>query len=255
MKKKNKHVDKQDRQFDFERWLRQTINGGEAVRLIDGERIIEGNGDTIGDTVGTYGKGGVIVGKSGTDGVVRWAPYPWVSYETVTHHLLKQTLITHVMLSIEEDHGNPQKLRGEKLLPVALTHDLSEIVGEGDVNYHVKNASVSSRALHKRKDRLQHDAVLSSLHPEWRSYFPHPPDVNGSFPEIERSFWEAAEYIGYCLFMLEEVRLGNISPEHVALFMNNTERYIGLLEKVTDTFASVREFLDREIVPKWERLR
>lgn len=236
-------------QFDLERWLRLTINGRTTAHLEYPDRIID---DKL-SVVGKFGGGGAILGKSGTDGIVRWALYPGISFETVTHHLLKQTLIARIMLGIEEDHENPNGLRFDKILSCALTHDLSETVVT-DVNYHEKNKSASSRAHHKRKDRIAHDKVVDGLRPEWRAYFPAPPDVNEEYPEVEKLFWQSAELVGYCLFMLEELRIDCLSDEHKVKFFSDVERYIGRLEAVSTTFSSVREMLDMEIMPKWHRL-
>lgn len=235
--------------FDMEQWLRRTINGSAGEHLTDTKTIVNG----VGETLGNVGAGGRIRGKSGTDGIARWEPYPGVSFETVTHHLLKQTIITHVMLKIEEDHDNPQGLRAEKLLSCALTHDLSEIIGT-DINYHQKNKDASTRAHHKRRDSLAHTQVVAGVHPEWRAYLPASPDINDEYPEVEKLFWNCAELLGYCLFMLEEVRLGNINNQHMILFHDGVKRNIARLEEKSKTFASVREFLDMEILPKWQRL-
>lgn len=244
--KRNKE---QKNPFDLERWLRRTINGDTRAHLTDVNIIV----DNTGKPLGIVGRGGAIVGKSGTDGIARWAPYPGVSFETVTHHLLKQTIITRIMLKIEEDHENPRGLRAEKLLSCALTHDLSEVVGT-DVNYHQKNKDANTRVHHKRRDSLAHAQVVAGLRPEWRTYFPGPPDINDEYPEIEKLFWNCAELVGYCLFMLEEIRLGNISNQHTVLFYSDVTRYIGRLEERSQTFVSAREFLDVEILPKWQRL-
>ncbi|MEK7131355.1 MAG: YfbR-like 5'-deoxynucleotidase [Patescibacteria group bacterium] len=233
----------------MERWLRQTINGDAGARLTNTNTIV----NRLGEMLGNVGAGGVIAGKNGTDGIARWAPYPGVSFETVTHHLLKQMIITHIMLKIEEDHENPRELRADKLLSCALTHDLSEIIGT-DVNYHQKNKNANTRVHHKRRDSLAHAQVISGLRPEWRSYIPAPPDINDEYPEIEKLFWNCAELVGYCLFMLEEVRLGNIGNQHMVSFHDDVQKYITRLEEKSKAFASVREFLDVEILPKWQRL-
>ena len=239
----------QGNRFDLEQWLRRTINGGAGAHLTDMNIIVDGAGKPI----GCFGAGGAIFGKSGTDGIARWAPYPGVSFETVTHYLLKQTIITQIMLKIEEDHENPRGLRAEKLLSCALTHDLSETIGT-DINYHQKNKNANTRVHHKRSDNLAHAQVVAGLHPEWRAYLPAPPDVNDEYPEVEKLFWNSAELVGYCLFMLEEVRLGNISNQHMVLFHDDVKKYIARLEERSKAFASAREFLDVEIVPKWQRL-
>ncbi len=237
-------------QFDLEQWLRRTITGDVGGAHLTDVNIIMTD---AGNFVGICGDGGAIIGKSGTDGVARWAPYPGVTFETVTHHLLKQTIITRIMLKIEEDHDNPRALRTEKLLWCALTHDLSEIIGT-DINYHQKNKDANTRAYHKRRDRVAHAQVVAGLRPEWRAYFPSPPDVNDQYPEAERLFWDCAELIGYCLFMLEEVRLGKLRDEHMVIFHNDVKNYIVRLEEKSVMFVSAREFLDVEIVPKWQSL-
>jgi len=240
---------KQEDLFDLEQWLRRTINGDTKACLTDMNIII----DDAGKPLGVVGAGGVFAGKSGTDGIARWAPFPGVSFETVTHHLLKQTIITMIMLKIEEDYENPRGLRADKLLSCALTHDLSEVIGT-DINYHQKNKDTHTRARHKRRDSLAHAQVVAGLRPEWRAYLPAPPDINDEYPEVEKSFWNCAELTGYCLFMLEEVQLGNISNQHMVSFHDDVNRYIARLENKSAVFASVRELLDVEIAPKWKRL-
>lgn len=241
---------KRERRFDLERWLRDTINGCVGLAYISEKNAVMAY---AGHCLGVLGDGGRIIGKTGTDSIARWAPYPGVSFETVTHHLLKQALIVHIMLKIEEDHENPRGLRAEKILLCALTHDLSEIVGT-DINYHEKNKSAATRAWHKTRDRVAHDSVVAGLRPQWRAYFPAPPDVNGEYPEKERLFWESSELAGYCLFMLEEVRLGNLRDEHTTAFHDDVKKLMARLEERAADFVSARELLDTEILPKWREL-
>lgn len=241
--------------FDLEKWFRWALNGAAGYKLGAHRTICNPDGRII----GYYGDGGRVERFTdskdigGLESVVRFSLYPGVSMETLTHHHWKQTMIAKIMLDIEMKYGNPFNLR-QKLLDVAFTHDLSEILGT-DINYHVKNKDQKSKAAYKRKDLAMHKQAVAGLRPEWRAYFPPPPDVNDDFPETERRFWEACELVGYCLFMLEEIDLGNICAEHIVRFYSDVSGYISRLGGMEDEWASVDEMLFWEIMPKFTRLQ
>ncbi len=244
--------------FDLEKWLRRTINGADGFvgyRLAMSQTILNPDGNII----GYYGEGGKVqdffgAKIGGMESVVRFSLYPGVSMETLTHHHWKQAIITRMMLGIEAEYGNPRQLRPEKILGVAFTHDLSEILGT-DVNYHIKNKNRQFKAANKRRDLALHNQVIAGLRPEWRAYFPPPPDVNDEFPETERRFWEASELIGYCLFMLEEIDLDHICDENMVNFYGDVKGYVLRLTAMEEDFESARELLFWEILPKFERLK
>lgn len=243
------------RSFDLEKWLRWAINGNAGFRLAMAKTILSSSGRII----GYFGEGGKVedfIGDKigGMESVVRFSRYPGVSMETLTHHHWKQAIIAKVMLGIEAEYGNPRQLRPEKILGVAFTHDLSEILGT-DVNYHIKNKDQKSKVANKRNDRALHQLAVIGLRPQWRPYFPAPPDVNDEFPEMERKFWEACELVGYCLFMLEEIDLGNICDENIVRFYSDVSRYISTLIDRQDELESVIEMLSWEIIPKFTRLK
>ena len=236
--------------FDLEKWLRQMINGATGFKLGESRTIR----NPAGNIIGSYGEGGRVEHFTGAEiggmeSVARFSLYPGVSMETLTQHHWKQAVIAHIMLGIEAEHGNPRQLRPEKILGVAFTHDLSEILCS-DVNYHVKNKDQKSKVAHKRKDLAMHHRALKDLRPEWRAYFPAPPDVNDEFPETERKFWEACELAGYCLFMLEEIALGNICDQHIVHFYDDVNGYVVRLIAMGNELESVSEMLSSEILPK-----
>ena len=251
-----KRRDKDTRSFDLEKWLRQTINGATGYKLGEHRTIL----NPAGKIIGYYGEGGRVENFTGAkeiggmESVVRFSLYPGVSMETLTHHHWKQEIIARIMLGIEADHGNPRQLRPEHILGVAFTHDLSETLGT-DVNYHVKNKDRQSKVANKRKDFALHHQAVAGLRPEWRAYFPPPPDVNDLFPETERRFWEACELVGYCLFMLEEVDLGNICDRYLVGFYRDVKSYILRLTAMEEDFASVGEMLSWEILDKFTQLQ
>lgn len=234
----------------LEQWLRWTLSGDFRATLGKDSSILGPDGSNLGQ----YNPvGGRIAGRGGTDSIARWSPYPGVTFEAVTHHLFKQTMITRLMLGIEKDYGNPHSIRSDMLIMCAVTHDLLEAL-KTDVNYHDKVRNAEARAQNQITDRVAHDQMLAGLRPEWRGYFPAPIDVNLAFSAIEREFWDAAEYVGYSIFMLEEVRLGTIGRAQARAFVGDTVRYIERLEAHAKVFISARELLEKEIRPMWLEL-
>ncbi len=197
---------------------------------------------------------------SGLFQALSWRVDSWnTTPENDLEHSFKQDLLAIRMLVIEESNGNPYNLCYFRVLSWALMHDLSEgdPQSEGDVNYWKKRedpqTELASRRLEAEISRKIMNRLFSS---EYQYWHPKNLDMDVSVSENEKTIWTAMGEINHCLFMLEEINIGRISRARRMRFYNNILNvHVEYMKKNAWHFTSVREIVEKEILPKWEAVR
>ena len=184
----------------------------------------------------------------------------WQStFETVTGHSLKQSMQVIKMLTIEGAHGNPHNLDFYRLLRWSLGHDLPEgMTKDGDGNYYKKRKDKETLAFHDKEEANAHREIMEGI------FSPEYEDAYLSFPisrvdpdkkpeeQPHEIFWKAAEQISHCYFMLEEINLYTVDRARRKRWHDNVMNvHIEWLKNNAMHFVSVREIVEKELVPKW----
>ena len=182
--------------------------------------------------------------------------------ESVTEHHHKQFFLMTRMMLIENKKGDEvirQKLDFIRLLVWANFHDLAEGHDDFyDVHYHIKRANLEVR---KKFDEIEARCMAEILEnifsieyqSEYSTFSIGRIDYEkNKDDQVIEIFWQAAEHISHCLFMLEEIKLRKISRERRKRFHNDVyEDHIHWLTNNAWHFASVREIVEKELLPKW----
>jgi 5'-deoxynucleotidase YfbR-like HD superfamily hydrolase len=163
---------------------------------------------------------------------------PHVSRENVLWHTFKQTIIVLIMNAAEKHAGNPHNLDFYWLLQCAFTHDLGESI-VGDVSRLDKTADDEAR------EEKGYQQVMTTLVPWFLlKYFPQPIDRDPQASQNMKEFWEAAEFIGYVMFALEEAKNTSYPEEARATWRGIADYYRADLKKAATKFAGVRLFVE-----------
>ncbi|OGH79141.1 MAG: hypothetical protein A2469_03660 [Candidatus Magasanikbacteria bacterium RIFOXYC2_FULL_40_16] len=177
--------------------------------------------------------------------------------ENVLEHKFKLVLLIIRMLVVERARGNPHRLDFFRVLSWPPLHDMAEgdSRSEGDVNYWTKRKTSETEAASRNlEDEILQDIMGRLFSLRYRDFHPRNLDVY-CVPIDEKIFWSAAEKIGFCLFMLEEIKIGRISRARQLRFYNNVNyKLVDWLRTNAWHFDSVREIVEGEIMPKWKAL-
>lgn len=236
---------------DYERWMRQLLAGIKSVRRWKKKEIFSqegffGNGfnwlraylflPVVNFFVKLFSQ------------VARFVD-PWnATPENVLEHSFKQAMIIQKMLAIEIYRGNRHHLDCYRLLQYAINHDLAESV-VGDILYHEKLKN--KEHLDKKEFEAYQKIIENGVKDDYSIYFSFPFGRTDLGDQAEMAFWDVSEKIGYCYFMLEEILYGRLSKKEAYKFYCDVrDHHLPELRKYENRFASVKEIIHHEIIPK-----
>jgi len=189
--------------------------------------------------------------------VARWVDSWRAGPENVLEHSFKQTLQVAKMLRIEAAEGNPHQLDFYRILEWSLHHDLAEGQPDfSDIHFHDKRKSEAVMTRYKNIEKAVLLRLCRRLMPEeYRNCVPEPLDMDRAAPKPDKVFWEAAEHISHCYFMLEEVRRGRIDKKRRNRFIRDVPSvHLHWMINNAFQFKSVRAIVLKELSPKWREL-
>lgn len=235
--------------FDTEKWMRENIKGMKRVR-----RWVELSLDkTLSDKMRRFAAGFLqntasLIGLLGH----RIEPNSSTPENLVEHHW-KQSLIMIKMAAIELTVDNPHKLDFFVQLMWALTHDMGEQGPDGDVPYHEKRKDEATLRRIREREKVELQRIVSRFLPvEFSKYFVLPPNMEEQPSEAMSVFWDAAEHIGHCIFMLEEIELQNGDySRRLRFYQDVRDKHVLWLEENAYQFVSVKEICEKEILVKY----
>lgn len=243
----------EERDYDFEREMRVVIEGVKRER-----RWRSRSKGNILDRIRRGLAVWLLAFANCISAIARWVDSWRAGPENVLEHSFKQALQVFKMLRIENAHGNPHGLDFHRLLEWALLHDLAE--GDPnfrDIHFHEKRKSDEIKTRYKNIEKAILLRIFRRLMPDsYRNCIPEPLDMDMTATSEDKLFWDAAEHISHCYFMLEEVRRGRINKKRRARFMHDVLNvHVNWLVKNAYRFRSVREIINKELSPKLRKLK
>lgn len=178
--------------------------------------------------------------------------------ENVLDHTLKQSLLMSKLLRLELSFGNPHNLDCYWLLESALSHDLQEGDEEfEDIHFHEKRKDKGTALYYFAKERAVFAKIMKSLFlKKDRDAWAYPICLDNDAGENDKLFFQAAEQICHCMFMLEEIRLGKISKARQRRFYSDVKGvHIRWLKENAWDFESIRQMTEEELLPKYKYLQ
>lgn len=240
--------------FDFERWMRNLLTGIKSVRRWKNKNIFSVSG-FLGNKCNKLRAYLMIF----VDFFVRLLGRiskivdPWrTTQENVLEHSFKQAMIIQKIAAIEIYNGNPHRLDFYRLLQYAINHDLAESI-VGDINYHDK---IKNKGYLDAEERKAFFRIISEgVRERYSIHFAFPISLGRADNSAEMELWDLSEIIGYCYFMLEEILIGKISQQQKSNFFMDVSAHLITLEENEEKFASVKEILHKELLPKFYEAR
>lgn len=150
--------------------------------------------------------GRLLVGKLSR--TFRWHLFYATEPEHVLGHMFKQTLTATTLVSLELKHGNSGLTPEEAHLIVAITsfHDIAEAEAQDFPRTMKEDPAIG--AFLKQIEAKKLDDVLSFLPEETQTFMKDLLERSEDKSNLVGRLFDAAEWIGYLIFALEEVSVG-----------------------------------------------
>ena len=176
---------------------------------------------------------------NGLKSVERWKRYPRRKYhDHGLQHAFQTAFLAMAMLEFERAAGSAEGLDGERIIAAGFTHDLGEWV-TGDVIYTVKNDPRVKTQLQTIEDELFESEILGRLPKPIADATRRNSGLALDHESRSGKFFNAVEHVGYMLFAIRELRVGDR-----ALGMQVLANHHARAEAYRAEFAGFRAFYD-----------
>lgn len=168
--------------------------------------------------------------------VHRWEHYEHVNRQNVLEHTMETILLTEVVIALEQQYGST-KFNAYLLLASAANHDLGEGL-MGDVAFNVKNdPRVKDQLRIIEREKFREMLAIPNLGTACitvAASLEHAFDLQDDQESFEGRLFNAIEKLGYIIFALRELKVGN------GHFVEVLERQHGDVARYADEFVSIK---------------